>query len=507
MSRDYQKEYNDLYKEYLEYTETVDESTKDQTDMNKFYDAYILKYQSKRDYVVDYMNKIVTDAKAEGIKIKERPIKYYKIKRSEDMDVIEDRAKSIKDYQKEYDEAYLEYEDKLKSLGKNDKLTKEAFKKVQEKEDIIGRAIDDIEDDLSEIDSTINKLSKDIESKKKQLKNYKPSSDNDKGERLLENEIKDLTTKLAIAEENKKILNKKLNELKKIKRSESMDNLEIEERALNTEQDYQKEYDNLKKQYNFFKAQNEKASERYSKKLKELNELSKDARAELDKAMKANNDEMDNILDKVTKLQAEAKSKGFKIKRSEENDDIELRALNTQEDYQHYVDRYIKQYNNIRKKIEEHEEIIKDYQKELKECLKEIDETQLEGKKKGFKVNTGNLGKRSEEATDLETRKKEIVANLTDLEERKNEILSNLETRALKTQDDYQKAYDELKDKALDINGEITKIQKQEREEVNKVYDKYATLRNKLVKQYNDLCMEGAKLEKEAKSKGFKIKN
>ena len=135
MSRDYQGEYNSLYKEYLEYTETVDESIKDQTDMNKFYSEYILKYQSKRDYVVDYLNKIVSDAKAEGIKIKERPIKYYKIKRSESMDNldIEERALNTEeDYQKEInfwwkraktnEDEYLEYMEERNNL--EDKLVK-----------------------------------------------------------------------------------------------------------------------------------------------------------------------------------------------------------------------------------------------------------------------------------------------------------------------------------------------------------------------------------------------
>lgn len=271
MTRDYQKEYNDLYKEYLEYTETVDESTKDQSDMNKFYNEYILKYQSKRDYIVDYMNKVVADAKAEGIKIKERPIKYYKIKRSEIMDDIEDRD------------------------GKISKFT------------------------------TIEQCDKSIDDNQKKI---------DK----LKDEIAQLEYYIKVAE-------KKKSELKNKKRSENMDN--IEERALKTEDDYQKEFDKL--------------NSNAKKLLRERDSI----QSELDKI----ETKLTALSDEINKLQSEAKSKGFKIKRSEENDD-------------------------------------------------------------------------------LETRKKEIVANLTNLEERKNAILDNLEYRALKTQDDYQKELENLNDKA-----------------------------------------------------------
>lgn len=358
MSRDYQKEYNDLYKEYLEYTETVDESIKDQADMNKFYNEYILKYQSKRDYVVDYMNKIVTDAKAEGIKIKERPIKYYKIKRSEIMDDIEDRD------------------------GKISKFT------------------------------TIEQCDKSIDDNQKKI---------DK----LKDEIAQLEYYIKVAE-------KKKSDLKNKKRSENMDNLEIEERALQTQEDYINKHSSLIKKCNSLQAEADKIYE--------------NAQSEIDLIAK----EYQSIIKEVNKIQ-------------------------------------------------------NDYKDKFGESLKY--KVGLSGDSHALKLLS-----RSEVSTALETRKKEIVANLTNLEERKNAILDNLETRAANTskwdEDDFKEAFKEGEDAIKMYKKQIAKYEKELKDAEPDTYKeanakagiRIAETEIKRIEKLLDIY------SKDAKKKGFNIK-
>lgn len=449
MSRDYQGEYNSLYKEYLEYTETVDESIKDKADMDKFYDEYILKYQSKRDYVVDAMNKIVSDAKAEGVKIKERPIKYYKIKRSESMDELEleERASfdSQKEAQKYYDDCKKEYEKQLnlkKTLIKQITAVEEQYKKVEK----------EMSDILSEMEKTVSMAKADGFT---------------------------------------------------IKRSEDNDNLEY--RALNTQKDYQKAIDEL---------------------WDEIDDLLGEGKKYLDKIdmIRA---KISPIEDQAKKLRKEAESKGFKIKSKsmandkyyiqivrskEESSDIELRALETQEDYQKAIDKLRNEANKYNKLANDCEKDTNDYikkksiernmyLKKVEEILDEIFDIKDEAKKKGFNIkNTRSSYNRD----DLETRKKEIVANLTNFEERKNAVLDNLEARALKTQEDYQKEYDKCWRQLASLARDWIDSYEQYKEEIKgykKNGDKVAV--NDLTKQ---MKKEEQEYHKEAAKVNDKIK-
>lgn len=379
MSRDYQGEYNSLYKEYLEYTETVDESIKDKTDMDKFYDEYILKYQSKRDYVVDAMNKIASEAKAEGIKIKERPIKYYKIKRSESMD-------------------------------------------------------------------------------------------------------------------------------------------ELELRALNTEKDYQREYDKAKKLYLLAQSSKDKADEEYEKAIEEA----KAARAVVYEVSK-------NLMKKHSKemidLSDEAKKKGFTLKRSEEETtDIELRALKTLKDYEKayddLADEWKKNHAELMKAYSEEKkfsELVDKLEKIEKDINNKLSDLVNKAKKDGFELNQKPF--RSEEISDLETRKKEVINKLTNLEERKNAVLDNLEYRAFKNEKECQKAYDAYTKKINDLEDELEKhysdkaidravevFGKGDKYKEHKIRNQYEMERDSIKKQIGYLTKQRDKFIDEAKSNGWKLK-
>ena len=74
---EYQKDYNYLYSEYLEYTSKVDELTKTLKETTDFYNQLIEKYKSKRDYIVDEAKDLVATAKKDKLIIKEKKLKYY----------------------------------------------------------------------------------------------------------------------------------------------------------------------------------------------------------------------------------------------------------------------------------------------------------------------------------------------------------------------------------------------------------------------------------------------
>ena len=231
----------------------------------------------------------------------------------------------------------------------------------------------------------------------------------------------------------------------KLKREEEMDQ---EERALETQEDYQRELDRVEDEATKIELQ-------IMDKEDEINKLKADI-----KKLQA---KQDPLLDKANKLEAEAKKKGFKLKRSEEAD-FEIRALETEKDYQREYDRIYSEAEAAGKKLEEewvkknkectdlHKEMqtaIAKYQSAKKEAnqiegkleasdqkyIKMIDKVVAEAKKKGFKIKESHISRGF--IIDFETRKNSIIADLTGLEERKQEVLARLEQRALETEKDY----------------------------------------------------------------------
>lgn len=127
-----------------------------------------------------------------------------------------------------------------------------------------------------------------------------------------------------------------------------------------------------------------------------------------------------------------------------------------------------------------------------------------EANKKGFKVRS--------EDVDFESRKTQIINNLTGFNERKQEVLDMLEERALETEKDYQKAYDKLKKeyngvKAIITDNEKKCVKNREKiEELKKEYDNLNHLSDEGEKELIRLEAQMAKLQSDAKIKGFRIK-
>ena len=146
--------------------------------------------------------------------------------------------------------------------------------------------------------------------------------------------------------------------------------LDFETRALETEKDYQREYDALmelihkeqkaaresKEEWLIFKAQEEKHLKYAANYIKESNELV-----------------------------AEAKKKGFKLKRSEETD-FEVRFLKTQKDYQQEIDDWAEQVEDRLEKVKFAEEDAKYWKEEAKADAKSMEKVYKEGTAKGFKL-------------------------------------------------------------------------------------------------------------------------
>lgn len=140
-------------------------------------------------------------------------------------------------------------------------------------------------------------------------------------------------------------------------------------------------------------------------------------------------DEIDDLIKEIDRLYDEGTDKGFKLKREEEMEQ-EVRALETQKDYQNAVSEYMAKYEDqlsasykiereAKKLMAQAEKIRQDAEKNYFSKAKKL---QSEAEGKGF--DDIKL-KRSEEA-DFATRKNSIIANLTDLETKKNEVLANI---------------------------------------------------------------------------------
>ena len=115
---------------------------------------------------------------------------------------------------------------------------------------------------------------------------------------------------------------------------------------------------------------------------------------------------------------------------------------------------------------------------------------------------------------------------MNNFEERKQEILLRLESRALETQQDYQKEYDRLSDLIMentseisDVKNKIKKLEKKQSElrelydmKFKKDYAKYeneiSSLKSKekqLDTEFMELDKKSTELKKQAKSKGFRL--
>ena len=218
--------------------------------------------------------------------------------------------------------------------------------------------------------------------------------------------------------------------------------------ALDTQKEYQDEIDKTKKHF-----------ESGEKLLKDLNKKLSETQG----SIKATETLMDLQEKKIDKLYKEGSSKGFKLKRAKELV-AEIRALETQDDYQDKID----------------------------DLMKEVEKLYDEGTDLGFKLKRG-------EQMDFEKRKHSILADLTDLEARKQDVLAGLEYRALNTEKDYQKEIDRLTKRADKIYDELD----------NKVWDEVKKWQKKQAELEADLKeIDGMikTLAKDAKAKGFTVK-
>ena len=407
-----------------------------------------------------------------------------------------------------YVDAFMDYEDKLKELGKNDRVTKEALKKVEDIEkklntsvreylkknrseeffDVIeARALNTQEDYQKEYDR-LSKLLHTLAAEGRKIdEEIKKADDIRKKKTEVCNRILD---KLLDIEREAKAKGFKLNVSDKRRRSfETTDNIEL--RALKTKKDYQKEYDKVDEEF-------EKAHDELTKVITELRELEK---------KRSNNYKvLQGIRRRRWDLEDEAKAKGFKLKieRSfETTDTIELRALETEKDYQKKIDEWAEQVQDQLDRANTAKENWQYWLDEAKADVASMEKIYKEGVKKGFKLKKKSFKIRSFDA-DFESRKNDIVNSLTGFDERKAGIL--LEYRALETQEDYQKEYDRLK---KEYDNAVKEWKKADKEWANaqNICDSLDDKKEKLYSVMGRLYDEKRNFKKKAMDKGFRLKD
>ena len=434
-----------------------------------------------------------------------------------------------------------DYQDKIDDLMKEveklyDEGTDKGFKlKREEDMDQEERALEterDYQKLIDKMQQNINKSSKEVEkldNQKKQLQSKikdieKDGGDTSKLEKQLKEIIQDANREAQYCGQMATEINKMYKEgtakgFKLKKRGEDMDfearknsiiadltDLEsrknevlagLEQRALETQEDYQKAYDKLD-------AKMKKENEEWSKKSLEILDKVEKLESELSKwnnELKKIEKQSDAVYDKdwhgLKDIWDEAKKKGFKLKGSfrSEVTDFETRALETEKDYQNEYDDDKKKFVEAKKKKNEAirklntaKEDVKKWDKEFNFWAEQeamfagfMEKTVGKAKSKGFKI------KRSEE--------------------------TDFEVRALETQEDYQKAYNKVKDlwfdakKAKTITEEAlikkTKPLEDKIEELEEDYKKDINKIDALIKKYGN---EMSDIYQEAKKKGFGIK-
>lgn len=217
-------------------------------------------------------------------------------------------------------------------------------------------------------------------------------------------------------------------------------------------------------------------------------------------------DKIDDLLKEVEDLITEAEDKGFDVKKREEEMEQEVRALKTEKDYQkawndmyEQKQKYKKQVYQFSYDINELEKQIKILSKQKVEAQKLLDESDKElvkifneGKKKGFDV------KRCEEM---------------DFEARKQEILASLEKRALETEKDYQKAYNEVKEEIEKLLDTYKKVNDKFLSQIDSLKESIKDVERKRIseeedanKNHKQLKDDMEKIYNEAKKKGFSLK-
>ena len=223
-------------------------------------------------------------------------------------------------------------------------------------------------------------------------------------------------------------------------------------------------------------------------------------------------DKIDDLLREVEDLYDEGTDKGYKLKREEEMEQEE-RALDTQADYQNEYDENKKKFIEAKKqknkailKLNTAKEDIKKWDKEFEywadqEAMWAGFMEKLVGKAnaKGFKLKRG-------EQMDFEKRKHSIIAGLTDLEARKQDVLDSLEARALETQEDYQKAYDKLDAKMKKENEEWSKKSLEILDKIEALQSELKRIEKQSDAIYDKDWHELKDIWDEAKKKGFKLK-
>ena len=431
--------------------------------------------------------------------------KGFKLKREEDMDQ-EERATNDKELQKKLGDRGKKI-DQLKELDEEYSELKIQLKKLEDDEDLI-KSVDGMNSNKKRIDK-IKAEMKILEKEKKTLSSQIDKL-TDKIEELQRGEDMDFETR-------KNSIIADLTGLE-ARKQEVLDRLEL--RALETEKDYQREYDRL---YAEAESIGKKLEAEGEKKVKEYNDLYDEMQSTISKYQMAKK-ELKQIEDKleasdqkyikmIDKLVAEAKKKGFKIKESHISrsltTDFELRALETEKEYQNNIDVAKKNLKsgeenikNMTKKIKELEDSIKATE-DLMELYKDrIDRVYKEGTKKGFKL------KRSEE-TGFEVRALETFEDYQD----KMDLMVKEANRLAAT---YEDEWAKYKIKALNSYKEQEKITGQKISGKESLAEKYAdnqssvkSLINKLDSQYkkmNDLgsdCYK--KFKKRPKTSGWNI--
>lgn len=259
-----------------------------------------------------------------------------------------------------------------------------------------------------------------------------------------------------------------------------MMNNEIKTRALNTEKDFQNAYDDLKEEREVY----EKKIKYIKSNMKSLiDNVAETEKVRLERMIDGYNDKIEKIESKMKDLLSKADKKEFEIKRSEETD-FEVRALETEKDYQKEIDSleqkrekcmdtveklrvdWMKLEDEYDKKVEQIKKEQNSLRTKAAEYVSQIRKLKAEAKQKGFNI-----------------RSKDYYA---------------FELRGLKTQDDYQKEYNKVKQKLINVEADI--------KEATSNMKKYSNDIIKLEKFKSELEDELEELAFDARENGFKIK-
>ena len=318
----------------------------------------IRQYKTEDEYqdaIHDLMKEVedlVSEAEDKGFSVK---------KRDEELDQEERALETKEDYQREYDKWEKEYQKCHGEMQKIAKVLNPYFDRMGDLKDYmhnLEKGSKEYEELKREYDEMEKKYSK-LKDKYDRLMDKRTEAENKCTDILNEAKKKGFKVKRGAVMSFEERKNSILADITDLEERKAGVIAGLELRALETEKDFQKEYDRLYKDGVKFYQLREKLEDKAVLLEKQLKEVEKE--------YELNERDIKNTNARLEQLVKDAKSKGFTIKRSESTD-YEVRALKTQDDYQKAVDKIVKEAKANKKEYEAvSERIVKD-QDRRQEC-------------------------------------------------------------------------------------------------------------------------------------------